>query len=44
MMWLGSMTDSMDMDSEPTLGDSEGQRRLECCSPWGHIESDWISK
>ena len=21
-------------------GDSEGQRRLVCCSPWGHEESD----
>ena len=23
-----------------TLGDREGQRGLECCSPWGHKESD----
>ena len=23
-----------------TLGDSEGQRSLECCSPWGCSESD----
>ena len=23
-----------------TLGDSEGQERLMCCSPWGHKESD----
>ena len=23
-----------------TLGDSEGQRSLVCCSPWGHKESD----
>ena len=21
---------------EQTLGDSGGQRRLACCSPWGH--------
>ena len=21
---------------EQTLGDSEGQERLVCCSPWGH--------
>ena len=21
---------------EQTLGDSEGQRSLACCSPWGH--------
>ena len=25
---------------EQTLGDSEGQRRLACCSPWGHKELD----
>ena len=25
---------------EQTLGDSEGQRSLLCCSPWGHKELD----
>ena len=25
-------------ESEQTLGDSEGQGRLACCSPWGHEE------
>ena len=25
---------------EQTLGDSEGQGGLACCSPWGHKESD----
>ena len=25
---------------EKTLGDSEGPRNLECCSPWGHKELD----
>ena len=25
---------------EQTPGDSEGQRSLACCSPWGHKESD----
>ena len=25
---------------EQTLGDSEGQGRLVCCSPWGCKESD----
>ena len=25
---------------EQTSGDSEGQRSLVCCSPWGHKESD----
>ena len=27
-------------ESEQTLGDSEGQGSLACCSPWGHKESD----
>ena len=25
-------------ESEPTLGNSRGQRSLACCSPWGHKE------
>ena len=25
---------------EQTLGDSEGQGSLACCSPWGHKELD----
>ena len=25
---------------EQALGDSEGQGRLACCSPWGHKESE----
>ena len=25
---------------EQTLGDSEGQGSLACCSPWGHKEPD----
>ena len=25
---------------EQTLGDSEGQASLVCCSPWGHKELD----
>ena len=25
---------------EQTLGDSEGQRSLVCCSPWGHKQLD----
>ena len=28
--------------SEQTLGDSEGQGSLACCSPWGFKESDTI--
>ena len=25
---------------EQALGDDEGQGSLECCSPWGHKQSD----
>ena len=34
MRWLDSLTDS-GHKSEQTLGDSEGQGRLACCSSWG---------
>ena len=27
---------------EETLGDTEGQRSLACCSPWDYKESDMI--
>jgi len=27
---------------EQTLGDSEAQGSLPCCSPWGHKELDMI--
>ena len=40
MRWLDSITDSMDMSFEQTLGDSEGQGSLACCSPWGCKERD----
>ena len=39
MKWLDDITDSMDM-SLSKLQDSEGQRSLACCNPWGHKESD----
>ena len=26
---------------EQTLGDSEGQESLVCCSSWGHKEATW---
>ena len=40
MRWLDGITDSMDIKFEQTLGDSEGQGNLTCCSPWGHKELD----
>ena len=38
MMWLDSITDSMDMNQSKFRG--EGQGSLVCCSPWGCKESD----
>ena len=35
MRWLDGITDSME-ELEQTLGDSEGQGSLACCSSWGH--------
>ena len=29
---------------EQTLGDSEGQGSLSCCSPWGHKELDMTER
>ena len=29
---------------EQSLGDSEGQRSLACCSPWGGKDSDMIEQ
>ena len=37
--WLDGITDSMDM-SLSTLGDSEGQGNLACCSLWARKELD----
>ena len=39
MRWLDGIIDLMDM-SEQTLGNSEGQGSLACCSPRGHKDSD----
>ena len=36
MRWL----DANGHEFEQTLVDSEGQRSLVCCSPWGRKESD----
>ena len=40
MRWLDGIINAMDVEFEQTLGDSEGQGRLVCCSPWGRKESD----
>ena len=39
MNWLDGIIDSMD-EFEQTVGDSEIQGSLVCCSPWDHKESD----
>ena len=38
MRWLDGITDLIEF--EHTLGDSEGQASLACCSPWGPKESN----
>ena len=38
--WLDGITDSMDMEFEQLLGNSEGQGSLACCNPWGCKELD----
>ena len=35
MRWLDSITDSVDINLSKPPGDSEGQRSLVYCSPWG---------
>ena len=40
MRWLDGITQLNGHEFEQTLGDSGGQGILECCSPWGHKESD----
>ena len=46
MKWLDGITDSRlnGYEFEQTLGDSEGQRSLLCCSLWGRKESDRIEQ
>ena len=41
---LDGITDSMMPEFEQALGVGDGQGSLECCSPWGHKESDTIER
>ena len=43
MRWLDGINDN-GHEFEQTLGDSEGQGNLVCCSPWGHRESDMTER
>ena len=38
MRWLDDITDSMEFEQAPGVGDGQGE--LTCCSPWGCKESD----
>ena len=40
MRWLDGYHQLNEHEFEQTLGDSEGQESLVCCSPWGHKELD----
>ena len=40
MRWLDGITDSMDMTLSKLWEIVKNKRILECCSPWGHKESD----
>ena len=40
LRWLDSIINLVGYEFEQTLGGSEGQGSLACCSPWGHNESD----
>ena len=40
MRCLDGIADSMDMSLSELRGDRDGQGGLECCSSWGHKESD----
>ena len=42
MKWLDGITDSIRHESEQTLGNSEGQEVLVCCSPLGCKKLDMI--
>ena len=40
MRWLDGISDSMDIEFEQTLGESEGQGILACFYAWGRKELD----
>ena len=40
MRWLDGITDSMDVESELTLGVGDGQGGLACCDSLSRKESD----
>ena len=40
MRWLDGYHQLNEHEFEQTLGDSERQESLVCCSPWGHKELD----
>ena len=40
MRWLDGITDSMDAESEWTLGVGDGQGGLACCNSWDRKELD----
>ena len=45
LRWLFESTDSMDIEFEQTLGDSEGLGSMACYSPWGHrVRHDSMTK
>ena len=42
---MDGITDSMDMSFQQTLGNSEGQGSLACCSPWdGRVGHDLVAE
>ena len=44
MRWLDGIPDSMDVESEWTLGVGDGQGGLVCCNSWGRKESDMTER
>ena len=42
MRRLDGITHLMEFEQAPVVGDGQGS--LECCSPWGHKESDMTER